>query len=252
MFTSQKLKGLKHGFFSRCGGVSQGFFASLNFGLNKGDDIGNVIQNRNIALEKLGIPQLPLLTLKQIHSAEVKVVTEPWPFNVGAAPHVDGVVTNKPGIALGILTADCAPVLFADVQARVIGAAHAGWRGAQAGVIANTVEAMCSLGAECRRIVAAVGPCIAQESYEVDAEFYERFITQHPASQTYFMAAPQTAHFLFDLPGFVKFCLMQAGIETIEGLNLNTYANPDLFFSCRRAFHKNEPTFGNNISIIAM
>ncbi|MBL0942433.1 MAG: peptidoglycan editing factor PgeF, partial [Alphaproteobacteria bacterium] len=176
----------------------------------------------------------------------------PWQFNGGVAPQVDGFVTNKPGIALGILTADCVPVLFADTQAQVIGAAHAGWRGAQAGILENTVKAMCSLGAERARIIAAIGPCIAQESYEVDAKFYQSFIDQYPVSQAFFMATPRKAYYLFDLPGFVKSCLKQAGIKTIESVNLNTYTNPDLFFSCRRAFHKKEPTFGNNISIIAM
>jgi len=251
MYTSYTLASIKHGFFSRRGGVSQGLFASLNFGIDKGDETINVIRNRNIALEKLGLPHIPLLTMKQIHSAEVKVVTEPWDFNIGAAPHADALVTNKSGVALGILTADCVPVLLADVQGRVIGAAHAGWRGAQAGIIGNTVKAMCTLGAERARIVAAVGPCIAQDSYEVDMDFYRSFTDQYTTSQTYFMAAPQAVHFLFDLPGFVKSCLMQAGIETIDDLNLNTYANPDLFFSCRRAFHKKEPTFGNSISMIA-
>lgn len=252
MFTSQKLKDIKHGFFSRRGGVSQGLFESLNFAFEKGDDADNVFKNRSIALEKLGLRQTPLLTLKQVHSADVKVVVEPWPFNVGAAPQADALVTDKPGIVLGILTADCAPVLLADPQARVIGALHAGWQGAKAGVIANTIKAMCSLGADQDKIIAAIGPCIAQESYEVGPEFHQAFIGQNSANGILFIPADRENHFLFDLQGVVKLCLAQAGVKTIDCLNLDTYATPGLFFSCRRAAHKREPIFGNNISVIAI
>lgn len=187
----------------------------------------------------------PLILAKQVHSAKVATVTAPWE---GAPPEVDALVTATRGILIGVVTADCCPVLLADRSAGIVGAAHAGWRGALDGVIGNTVDAMEMIGAERTRIAAAIGPTIAQESYEVDTAMRERF----PAESHRFFHPGAQSHWQFDLPGFVRWRLEEAGVAAIEGLAEDTYAQPDLFFSYRRATHRGEPTGGRQTSVIGI
>lgn len=237
-----------HGFLGRIGGVSQGLVAGLNVGLGSGDEPAHIAENRRRAAAAVA-PGAQLATVYQVHSATCVTVTEPWPDE--ARPHADALVTDRPGLALGVLTADCAPVLFADAEARVIGAAHAGWKGALGGVTDATVTAMEALGAKRSRIRAVVGPCIAQASYEVDAAFRERFMAQDAAHARFFSpGAPD--HWQFDLEGYVLERLRQAGIGQVVGLALDTYAAPERFFSFRRATHRGEPSYGRQISLIAL
>lgn len=240
-----------HGFFGRQGGVSEGVYASLNCGPGSGDDADRVAENRRRVLERLCEgTRSTLLTLYQIHSAEAVTVATPWA--AGAGPKADAMATNQPGIALGILTADCAPVLLADDCARVIGAAHAGWKGAHGGIIAGAITAMESLGARRDRIRAAIGPCIAQANYEVGPEFHARFVTHGPDDARFFVPSERRDHWQFDLEGFVAFRLEQAGIGDIERLSTCTYAHEADFYSYRRATHRNEPDYGRDISTILL
>jgi polyphenol oxidase len=195
------------------------------------------------------MPDRRLLTLFQVHSPDCVTVAEPWADS--ARPHADALVTDRPGLLLGILTADCAPVLFADGEAGVIGAAHAGWKGAFAGVVENTVAAMEALGARRERIAAAIGPCIAQVSYEVDQAFADRFISADPDHARFF-APGKSAHYQFDLEGYVAARLAAAGIERVEPLGLDTYMQPDRFYSFRRATHHGEPAYGRQIALIGL
>jgi polyphenol oxidase len=197
-----------------------------------------------LALERI-MPGVPLILAKQVHSPRVVVVTEPW---AGPPPEADALVTARPGLLLGVITADCAPVLLADIEAGVAGAAHAGWRGALGGVIENTVLAMTGLGAQRDRIRAAIGPTIAQRSYEVDEAMRERF----PAVADRFFAAGRPGHWQFDLPGFVARCLADAGIRAVDDLAQDTYANETRFFSFRRATHRGEATGGRQTSVIGL
>lgn len=238
---------LTHGFFGREGGVSAGIYASLNCGPGSKDDPAHVASNRARVAGALGMRPDRLCTLYQIHSAAVQVVEQPWE---GTPPQADAMVTKTPGVLLGILTADCAPMLFADVQAGVIGAAHAGWKGAVGGVVENTVTAMESLGAERERIVAVVGPTIAQASYEVGAEFIARFAAEDQAR--FFVPAARAEHYQFDLPGFVVQSAQRAGIAQVESLGLDTCANPTQYFSYRRTTLAGEPDYGRQISSIAL
>ncbi|MBU6297195.1 MAG: peptidoglycan editing factor PgeF [Alphaproteobacteria bacterium] len=238
-----------HGFFGRQGGVSDGIYASLNCGPGSDDDRAKVIENRRRVMAALGA-NLQLATLYQIHSAEVVPVTAAW--NIGEAPQADAMVTNVPGIALGVLTADCAPVLFADARACVIGAAHAGWKGAQGGIIEATVEAMEKLGAVRGRIAAAIGPCISQASYEVDDEFRRGFLRADSANARFFVPNSREGYFRFDLEGYVAFRLDDAGVANVEPLGACTYARADNFYSFRRATHAGEKDYGREISAIAL
>lgn len=197
-----------------------------------------------LALERI-LPGAPLILAKQVHSPRVVVVTEPW---AGAPPEADALVTDRPGLLLGVVTADCAPVLLADAEAGVVGAAHAGWRGALGGVIENSVLAMEGLGAKRDRMRAAIGPTIAQQSYEVDAAMRDRF----PADAGRFFASGRPGHWQFDLPGFVARCLADAGIRAVEDLAQDTYANEARFFSFRRATHRGEATGGRQTSVIGL
>jgi YfiH family protein len=240
---------LRHAFFTREGGVSQGIFAALNVGLGSGDDPEAVRENRRRAATTLDVPAEKLVTAYQIHSASVVVVDQPW--LAGKAPKVDAMVTRTRGIALGILTADCAPVLFADVKAGVIGAAHAGWRGALAGVTDSTIEAMERLGARREHIHAAVGPCIAQQSYEVDEAFRARFAKADPDNLRFFVEGPADKPH-FDLESYVVHRLIAAGIDEIEALNLDTYADEGRFYSYRRATHRGEADYGRQLSAIGI
>ena len=234
-----------HGFFGRRGGVSSGPHAGLNVGIGSDDDPAAIRENRRRATDAV-LPGATLVTPYQIHSAEVVTVTGPV-----ERPRGDALVTDRPGLALGILTADCAPVLLADREAGVIGAAHAGWKGALAGVTDATVTAMVALGANPARIVAAIGPCIARASYEVDDAFRARFDEHGPANDRFFTDSREGRH-RFNLEAYVAHRLAAAGVRRVETLGLDTYADDTRFFSYRRATHRGEPSYGRQIAIIAL
>jgi polyphenol oxidase len=241
---------IRHGFFTREGGVSGGVFASLNCGFGSADDPANVARNRAIAMSRLGLAEDRLVTCHQIHSATVLTVETRWRRE--DSPRADGMVTDRAGIALGVLAADCAPVLFADPEAGVIGAAHGGWRGALGGVMEATVAAMAALGAERSRIRAAIGPCIAQESYEVGAEFPGRFAEIDAASDAFFVPAARPRHFRFDLPGYIAHRLGRLGLGAIAGAGRDTVADPARFFSYRRACLTGERDYGRALAAITL
>jgi YfiH family protein len=240
---------IAHGFFGRQGGVSEGIYASLNCGPGSGDDRAKVIENRRRVTETFG-PGARLLTLYQIHSPKAVTVTAPW--EIGESPEADAMVTNLPRLALGTLTADCAPVLLADVEAGVIGAAHAGWKGAQDGVVESTVAAMERLGAARGRIAAAVGPCISQANYEVDSEFRASFTQADSANARFFAPSERDGYFRFDLQAYVAMRLDDAGIADVEALSACTYARAGDFYSFRRATHAGEKDYGREVSAIML
>jgi YfiH family protein len=235
-----------HGFLGRRGGVSAGALAGLNVGYGSSDDRAAIDENRRIAAL---LANAELVTVHQIHSPEIVQADRAWPQD--GRPRADGIVTDRPNLLLGILTADCAPVLFADHEAGVIGAAHAGWRGALAGVTDATIAAMERLGARRHNIHAAVGPCIGQGSYEVDEAFCARFIADDGDNARFFVTAPAGKPH-FDLEGYVVHRLIAAGIEEIEALNLDTYSDPDRFYSYRRATHRGEADYGRQLSAIGI
>jgi YfiH family protein len=244
---SRLLEDIPHGFLGRRGGVSQGECAGLNVGLGSEDDPEAIQRNRRLAVEAVA-PGARLVTVYQVHSPDAVAVTEPFPDDT--RPHADAMVTDRPGLALGILTADCTPVLFADRAAGVIGAAHAGWKGAVGGVIEATVMAMRNLGAT--DISAAVGPAIARRSYEIDEAFLQRFLGQDPENDRFFSPGPSVTRHQFDLEGYVVSRIADTGISRIEALGLDTYSDPDRFFSYRRATHRGEAAYGRQISLIAL
>jgi YfiH family protein len=228
--------------------VSTGGLAGLNVGYGSNDDRASIDENRRLAIDAL-LAGAELATVHQVHSADVVYAERPWLH--GERPRVDGMVTDQSNLLLGILTADCAPVLFADSHAGVIGAAHAGWRGALAGVTDSTIAAMETLGARRDRIQAAVGPCIAQASYEVDHAFRVRFVEADPANHRFFVdGAAGKPH--FDLEAYVVHRLIAAGTGEVEGLNLDTYADAERFYSYRRATHAGEADYGRQLSAIAL
>ncbi len=245
---AEVLEGIAHGFLGRRGGVSTGDVAGLNAGLGAGDDDRAVSENRALAVAAV-LPGAELVTVYQIHSPDCVEAGQAWPLD--QRPHADAIVTRVPGLLLGIVTADCAPVLFADREAGVIGAAHAGWKGAIGGVTDRTIAAMEKLGARRDRIAAAIGPCIAQVSYEVDQGFCDHFLETDPASGGYF-APGRSGHWQFDLEGYVAARLETAGIGVVECLGLDTCAAPDRFFSYRRATHLGEPSYGRQLSLIGL
>ena len=242
---AEALAGLPHGFLGRRGGVSRGGIAGLNIGHGAEDDSDAVAENRRRAMAAV-LPGAALATVYQVHSPEVVAVGQPWPHH--DRPRADAMVTDRPGVLLGVVTADCAPVLLADRKAGVIGAAHAGWRGAHGGVLENTVAAMEQLGATPSGIVAAIGPAIAQPSYEVDARFRENF---GPADEEFF-APGRAGRWQFDLEGYAASRLRAAGVGKVEPLGLDTYADADRFFSYRRATHRGEPAYGRQFSLIGL
>lgn len=248
IFRAQTLDGVPHGFLGRRGGVSTGIHAGLNVGVGSEDDQDAVLENRRRAAEAV-LPGAGLATVFQIHSADVAVIDAVVPL--AARPQADAMVTNRSGLLLGILTADCAPVLLADKAAGVVGAAHAGWKGALGGVTDQTIAAMEAMGADRGRITAAVGPCIARSSYEVDAGFAQRFEAHDPANERFFMPG-RTGHFQFDLEGYVVNRLAQAGIGAVAALGQDTYSDADRFYSFRRATHRGEPGYGRQISLIGV
>ncbi len=248
--TAPVLGALPHGFFTRAGGVSQGQFASLNCSVSGKDDPDAVAENRARAAAALGIGAGALLGVYQVHSADVAVLDEPW--SMEARPRADAVVTRRRGLALGVVTADCAPVLFADPDAGVIGAAHAGWRGAFAGIIAATVAAMERLGARRRRIAAAIGPCIRLASYEVDVAFRAQFLAADATNARFFAEGVRPGHVQFDLAAYCDAALASAGIERRATVPADTYAEKERFFSYRRATHEAAGPIGHQLSAIAL
>ncbi len=241
---------LRHAFFTRRGGVSTGLYGSLNVGFGSDDNPAHVAENRARCMAVLGIEPDRLTTAYQVHGTVAAVVEEPW--DPRAAQKADAMVTNRPGVALGILTADCAPVLFADPGAGVIGAAHAGWKGALDDIMAATVRAMEALGARRGAIRAAVGPCIAQASYEVGPDFRTRFVDASPAHAHYFRPSDRQNHYLFDLEAFVCDRLRGLELAAVEALSQDTCVQVDQFFSYRRATKNREPDYGRGLSTIAL
>ena len=248
IFKATALAPLPHGFLGRRGGVSTGIHAGLNVGVGSDDDRDAVLENRRRAADAV-LPGATLVTVHQVHSPDVVTVTQAIPLEV--RPPADAMVTDRPGLLLGILTADCAPVLLADPQAGIVGAAHAGWKGAIGGVTDQTIDAMVALGADRSRICAAIGPCIARASYEVDAAFVQRFQAHDPENERFFSAG-RPDHFQFDLEGYVASRLAAAGVARVEMLGLDTYPDAARFYSFRRATHRGEPGYGRQISLIGL
>jgi len=246
----EDLPGIRHGFLTRRGGVSGGLYASLNCGLGSNDDQTAVVENRTRALRSAGLDPDSLATAYQVHSAKVAVVDEDW--DEAQRPQVDGLVTRTPGKSLGILTADCVPVLFADPAAGIIAAAHAGWKGAIGGVLQETVATMERLGADRARIQAGIGPAIAQKSYEVGPEFPQPFIDRDRANARFFTTSSRCRHFMFDLVGFVERELTLLGLAGVTVAGNDTCAEADDFFSYRRTTLSKEPDYGRQISLIGL
>jgi YfiH family protein len=244
------LGGIQHAFFTRAGGVSRGVYATLNSGIGSGDTPHNVTENRSRMAATLGVAPVRLITAYQVHSPTVVVAEKPWSHD--QRPRADAIVSKVPALAIGVSTADCGPVLMADEQAGVIGAAHAGWRGALSGVLEAAVAAMEQLGADRRRMVAVLGPTISQPNYEVGPELVAQFVADDPANARFFVPAERDGHALFDLPGYIAARLHGAAVGTIKGLGRCTYAEPEQFYSYRRCTHRREPDYGRHISAIVL
>jgi len=243
------IPGLHHAFFSREGGVSEGICAGLNGGVGSKDNPAHVAENRRRMAERMHVSPNHFLTVFQIHSPDVAVASAPW--DTATRPKADAIVTRTEGLAIGVTAADCGPVLLADPKARVIGAAHAGWKGALTGVIEATVAAMEKLGAERANIVAAIGPLIRQQSYEVGNEFVERFLTADADNAVYFLPAVREGHAMFDLAGFIRKRLENAGVLFVDDIGLDTYSD-ERFFSYRRSVHRQEPDYGRHVHAIVL
>lgn len=241
---------IRHGFFTREGGVSQGVYASLNCGPGSADDAAAVAENRARAMAMLDLPAEALATVHQQHTAEAVVVDAPWAD--GKRPVADAMVTTTPGLALGILTADCAPVLLADRRGTVVAAAHAGWKGALGGVLDNTLDKMVALGAKKKNIVAAIGPCIGHRSYEVGAEFPAPFLAESPENKDFFAPGRREGHYLFDLPGYVSRKLARLGVIDVTRVPADTCRDESRFFSYRRATLRGEGDYGRQLSVILL
>ena len=243
------IPGLRHAFFSREGGVSGGIYASLNAGIGSRDDPAHVMENRRRMAEQIGVPPTHFLSVHQIHSADVMVATAPW--DAASRPRADAIVTRVEGLAIGASAADCGPILLVDPNARVIGAAHAGWKGALTGILEATVAAMENLGAERNGIISAIGPLIRQPSYEVGAEFVERFIEADAGNALFFIPAARQGHSMFDLAGFIRMRLENAGVLMIDDIGVDTYADEN-FYSYRRSVHRKEPDYGRHVHAIVL
>ena len=244
------LPGIRHGFMTRAGGVSEGIYDSLNCGLGSDDNLDHVRENRRRVLAMAGIPATTLLTAYQVHSPDVLVVEEEW--RDGPRPKVDALVTTRKNIAIAASHADCVPILFADPEARVVAAAHAGWRGAVGGVLQATVKQMCALGARPERIRAGIGPCIGPASYEVGPEFPAPFLAQNPANARFFRPAQRAGHHMFDLESYVAAELAAMKLAAIEVAHRDTCAEAETFFSYRRSVLKKEPDYGRHVSVIGL
>jgi YfiH family protein len=243
------IPGLRHAFFTRDGGVSGGFYGSLNGGLGSDDAAANVAENRRRMAERMGVTPEHFLSVWQIHSPDAVVASGPW--EGASRPRADAIVTRSEGLAIGVTAADCGPILFVDPNARVIGAAHAGWKGALTGVLESTVDAMEKLGAERGDIVAAIGPLIRQHSYEVGDEFVERFIEADAENGVFFIPSTRERHAMFDLAGFIRMRLEAAGVLMIDDIGVDTYSD-ERFYSYRRSVHRKEPDYGRHIHAIAL
>jgi YfiH family protein len=244
------LKRVRHAFFTREGGVSEGVYASLNGGLGSNDDRAHVSENRRRMTAALGVADGALAMAYQIHSPDAVVATHPWTRE--GRPRADAVVTNTPGLAVGVTIADCGPILLADASAGVVAAVHAGWKGALDGVVDSAVAAMERLGAARDRMVASIGPLIRKQSYEVGPEFVARFRDADPANRAYFSVSERLGHFMFDLPRYIVERLLVARVGTIQDLGLDTYADDARFFSYRRSVHRKEPDYGRLVAAIAI
>jgi polyphenol oxidase len=244
------LPGIRHGFFTRQGGISAGIYGALNCGLGSHDDRARVIENRNRVARHLGATDGQVVTVYQIHSATALAIDRP--FETGQVPKADALVTRTPGLVVAALAADCTPVLFADQKAGVVGAAHAGWRGAVAGIVESTITAMEGLGARRATIIAAIGPCIHQTNYEVGPELEAQLIAASPDNAKFFAVPAGKSKAHFDLPAFVAWQLKRAGIAEFTGSPHCTYADPTLFYSYRRTTHLAEPDYGRQISAIVV
>jgi hypothetical protein len=241
--------GLRHAFFTREGGVSNGIYGSLNAGIGSQDDPASVTENRRRMAEQIGVLPTHFLTVHQTHSPDVIVATQPW--ENGSRPKADAIVTRTEGLAIGATAADCGPILLADAGARVIGAAHAGWKGALTGILEAAIAAMEKLGAERGRMIAAIGPLIRQPSYEVGGEFVERFIEADAENALFFLPSVRTGHSMFDLAGYIRRRLETAGILIIDDVGVDTYADEN-FFSYRRSVHRKEPDYGRHVHAIML
>jgi len=245
-----RLPSIRHGFLGSEGGVSEGVYGSLNCGFGSGDDLARVTENRRRALASLGAPDAALVSARQQHTNKAIPVSEPWQRS--DAPIADAMATREPGIALGILSADCAPVLMADDRAGVIGAAHAGWRGALDGVTDALIALMIEMGAEAQNISAAVGPCISQRSYEVGPEFRMRFVGADAANEDLFNPGPKPGHHLFNLPGYLMARLQARSLGAVASLGIDTYPDDSGFFSYRRCCHQGQSQYGRALSVITL
>ncbi len=243
------IPGLRHAFFTRDGGVSEGIYADLNGGLGSNDDPANVRENRRRMAVQMGVTPEHLLSVWQIHSPDAVVASGPW--ENASRPRADAMVTRTEGLAISVTAADCGPILFVDPNARVIGAAHAGWKGALTGIVESTVEAMETLGAERSGIVAAIGPLIRQHSYEVGGEFVERFIEADAENGVFFIPSVREGHAMFDLAGFIRTRLENAGVLMIDDIGVDTYSD-ERFYSYRRSVHRKEPDYGRHVHAIAL
>ena len=243
------IPGLRHAFFSREGGVSEGIYAGLNGGIGSYDNPAHVAENRRRMAAQIEVPPGHLLTVFQVHSPDVAVASTPW--DTARRPKADAIVTRTAGLAIGVTAADCGPILLADPKARVIGAAHAGWKGALTGIIESTVDAMEKLGAERANIVAAIGPLIRQQSYEVGNEFVERFVGADAENALYFLPAARAGHAMFDLAGFIRKRLENAGLLFVDDTGIDTYSD-QRFFSYRRSVHRKEPDYGRHVHAIVL
>lgn len=243
------IPGLRHAFFTREGGVSSGIYAGLNGGLGSHDDPAHVAENRRRMAEQMGVAPAHFLNLHQIHSPDTVVATGPW--NGAAKPKADAIVTRHEGLAIGVTAADCGPILLVEPKARVIGAAHAGWKGALTGIMESTIDAMEKLGAERGGMVAAIGPLIRQPSYEVGHEFVERFIDADADNALFFLPAVRNGHSMFDLAGFIRMRLENAGVSMIDDIGIDTYSD-ERCFSYRRSVHRKEPDYGRHVHAIVL
>jgi YfiH family protein len=243
------IPGLRHAFFTREGGVSGGIYAGLNGGLGSSDDPANVAENRRRMAQQMGVSPEHFLSVWQVHSPDAVVATGPW--EGASRPRADAMVTRTEGLAIGVTAADCGPILFVDPNARVIGAAHAGWKGALTGILETTVDAMEKLGAERSGIVAAIGPLIRQHSYEVGGEFVERFVEADAENALFFMPSTREGHAMFDLASFIRTRLENAGVLMIDDTGIDTYSD-ERFYSYRRSVHRGEPDYGRHVHAIAL
>jgi YfiH family protein len=243
------IPGLNHAFFTRDGGVSGGIYAGLNGGIGSHDDPAHVAENRRRMAEQIGVTPAHFLTVYQVHSPDVVAASAPW--DSASRPRADAIVTRTEGLAIGVTAADCGPILLTDPKARVIGAAHAGWKGALTGIVESTVEAMEKLGAERGGIVAAIGPLIRQHSYEVGGEFVERFLEADADNALFFIPSVREGHAMFDLAGFIRMRLENAGVLMIDDIGLDTYSD-ERFYSYRRSVHRKEPDYGRHVHAIAL